>query len=220
METGLPVLAVAAARCSSPAAPSPLRTRRTGKARPSGDVAKGLVRAGVHADVSLIRADGTTDAFAVDRGKVTRLVHVADACCARRQGGHAHADSARSSAGPFVREAGARVLAQRLAFRVQRPGPDDGRGHSASPGGQVAGRAPGGELHPWRRLDRTGLARPRLQVTAASTTSLTIKRADGQTVTFTLGAGAAISGHLAVGGEGRRFRGRRRVRVLARWRPQ
>ena len=34
-------------------------------------VAKQLVRAGVHADVSLIRADGTTDAFSVDRGKVT-----------------------------------------------------------------------------------------------------------------------------------------------------
>ena len=31
-------------------------------------VAKRLVRAGVHADVSLVRADGTTDAFAVDRG--------------------------------------------------------------------------------------------------------------------------------------------------------
>ena len=42
-----------------------------GKGKAKAHVAKRLVRSGVHADVSLIRADGSTDAFAVDRGKVT-----------------------------------------------------------------------------------------------------------------------------------------------------
>ena len=35
-----------------------------------GKRAQGPVR-GVHAEISLIKADGTTDAFVVDRGKVT-----------------------------------------------------------------------------------------------------------------------------------------------------
>ena len=39
------------------------------------------------------------------------------------------------------------------------------------------------------------------QVTASSSTSLTIKRADGKSVTFTLGTGVHVRGKLAVGGK-------------------
>ena len=56
---------------------------RAAKKAAKRHVAKRLVRAGVHADVSLIRADGTTDAFAVDRGKAsTSSSTLADACFA------------------------------------------------------------------------------------------------------------------------------------------
>src|SRR4029450_3975026 len=44
-------------------------------------------------------------------------------------------------------------------------------------------------------------SRDRGQGTAASSTALTIKRADGQSVTFTLGATVRINGQLAVGGK-------------------
>ena len=39
------------------------------------------------------------------------------------------------------------------------------------------------------------------QVTASSSTSLTIKRADGKSVTFTLGTGVHVRGKLTVGGK-------------------
>jgi hypothetical protein len=39
------------------------------------------------------------------------------------------------------------------------------------------------------------------QVTASSSTSLTIKRADGKSVTFTIGTGVHVRGKLAVGGK-------------------
>ena len=45
--------------------------RKAAKKAAKRHVAKRLVRAGVHADVSLVRADGTTDSFAVDRGKAS-----------------------------------------------------------------------------------------------------------------------------------------------------
>src|SRR5205807_2118411 len=78
-----------------------------GHGKAKKEAVKQAVRIGVHADVSLIRADGSTDAFALDRG----------------------------------------------------------------------------------------------QVTATSTTSLTIKRDDGKSVTFTVGTDAVIRGKLVVGGK-------------------
>src|SRR5437588_5279999 len=55
------------------------------------------------------------------------------------------------------------------------------------------------------------------QVTASSSTSLTIKRDDGKSVTFTIGAGATVRGHLAVGGKALVLsRNGAVVRVLAR----
>src|SRR5438105_9068108 len=42
-----------------------------GHGKAKKEAVKQAVRIGVHADVSLIRADGSTDAFAVDRGRVT-----------------------------------------------------------------------------------------------------------------------------------------------------
>ena len=54
-------------------------------------------------------------------------------------------------------------------------------------------------------------------MTASSSTSLTIKRDDGKSVTFTIGAGATVRGHLAVGGKALVLsRNGAVVRVLAR----
>src|SRR5207245_4311987 len=55
------------------------------------------------------------------------------------------------------------------------------------------------------------------QVTATSSASLTIKRDDGKSVTFTIGAGAKVRGKLAVGGRALVFsRDGAAFRVLAR----
>ena len=61
------------------------------------------------------------------------------------------------------------------------------------------------------------VALDRGQVTAASTTSLTLHRADGQNVTFTLGTGVVVRGRLVAGGKALVLsRDGAVVRVLAR----
>ena len=163
-------------------------------------VAKRLVRAGVHADVSLIRADGTTDAFSVDRGKVT--TSSSTSLTLQRADGKTVTVSLNSSTivrGTITTGRPVLVFSRNgIAFRVGAPGrllapPAVKPAASKSPvvHVQVSFVRADGSTHT-ASLDRG-------QVTAASSTSLTIKRADGQSVTFTLGTGVHVRGKLTVG---------------------
>ncbi len=163
-------------------------------------IARNLVRAGVHADVSLTRANGTTDAFSVDRGKVTTASSTS--LSLTRADGQTVAVTLNSST--IVRgtpTAGKPVLVFSqggVALRVLGPGfrkaPRAPKEAAKSPVVhlQVSFVRADGSTHT-ASLDH-GL------VTASAGTSLTIKEADGNTVTFSIG-GAKINGKLAVGGQ-------------------
>jgi hypothetical protein len=180
-------------------------------------VVKRVVRAGVHADVSLVRADGSTDAFAVDRGRVT--VSSATSLTLQRPDGKTL--TLGVSSGTIVRgtiATGKPVLVfsrNGVAFRIRAPRP-----FTASPA--VAATAKAKVVHAQVNFVRadgsTGsVTLDRGQVTASSSSSLTIKRADGKSVTLAIGAGAVIRGKLAVGGNALAFsRGGTAFRVLAR----
>jgi hypothetical protein len=166
-------------------------------------VAKRLVRSGVHADVSLIRADGMTDAFAVDRGTVT-AASSASLTLLRADGKSVTLSLSGATVARGTIAVGKHVLVfsrNGAAFRVRGPG--------AGVTGAIASTAKT-QKSPIVHLDvkfvrgdgSTNTATlDRGQVTAASTSSLTIKRADGQSVTFTLGTSVVVRGHLAVGGK-------------------
>ena len=165
-------------------------------------VAKRLVRTGVHADVSLIRADGTTDAFAVDRGTVT-AASSASLTLLRADGKSVTLSLSGATVARGTIAVGKHVLVfsrNGAAFSVRGPG--------AGVTGAIASTAKT-QKSPIVHLDvkfvradgSTGTAAlDRGQVTASSTSSLTIKRADGQNVTFTLGANVVVRGRLVVGG--------------------
>jgi hypothetical protein len=172
-------------------------------AKTKKQVAKRLVRSGVHADVSLIRADGTTDAFAVDRGTVT-AASSASLTLLRPDGKSVTLSLSSTTAARGTIAAGKHVLVfsrNGAAFRVR------------GPGGVMAGAIASTvktQKSPIVHLDvkfvrgdgSTGtVAFDRGQVTASSSSSLTIKRADGQTVAFTLGASVRVRGHLVIGGK-------------------
>ncbi len=181
-------------------------------------VAKRLVRAGVHADVTLIRADGTTDAFAVDRGKVS--TSSSTSLTLQRPDGKTVTVSLTTST--IVRgtiTANRRVLVfsrNGVAFRVAAPG------RMLAPATMPAAASKSPIVHLQASFVRadgsTGTAAlDRGQVTASSSTSLTIKRADGKSVTFTISAGVHVRGKLAVGGKALVLsRDGAVVRVLAR----
>lgn len=177
-----------------------------GKAKPAAakkHVAKKIERAGVHADVSLVRADGTTDAFAIDRGTVT-AASTSSLTVLRADGKSVTIGLAGSTVARGTVAVGKRVLVfsrNGVAFRVRGPG--------AAMAGAIA-NAVAPQKSPITHIQVSFVradgsthtaSLDRGQVTAASTTSLTIKRADGQSVTFTLGTGVKINGHLAVGGK-------------------
>jgi hypothetical protein len=160
---------------------------------------KQAVRLGVHADVSLIRADGSTDAFAVDRGRVT--VSSATSLTFQRRDGKTVTVAVNGST--IVRgtiASGKPVLVfsrNGVAFRIGAPG-----ARMAPPVAQAAAKAKIVHLRVnFVRADgSTGsVTLDRGQVAATSSTSLTIKREDGKSVTFTIGTGALIRGKLAVG---------------------
>jgi hypothetical protein len=182
-------------------------------------VAKRVVRSGVHADVSLIRADGTTDAFAVDRGKVT--ASSSTSVTLQRADGKSvtlSLTSATKARGMIALNKPLLVFSRNgVAFRVLGPG--------ARLAPQVAGtvnRQKSPVVHIQASFIRADgsthtVSLDRGQVTASSTTSLTIKRADGQSVAFTLGSSVKINGHLVVGGKAAVIsRDGAVVRVLAR----
>jgi len=174
-----------------------------GKGKPSkAQIAKRLVRAGVHADVSLIRADGSTDAFAVDRGKVTAS-SATSLTLARRDGKSVTFSVSSSTISRRQITVGRAALVfsrNGAAFRIVAAGPLVGG--PAMPG-LAGGKSP--VVHLSVQIARAdgstvSFTLDRCTVTASSTTSLTVKRADGQSVTFSLGSSAVVRGHLVVGG--------------------
>ena len=163
-------------------------------------------RIGVHADVSLIRADGTTDAFAVDRGQLTAASSTA-VTLQRRDG---KSMTLAISAETRVRgrlQLGRGVLAFSrggTAFRILAP-----RGRARSvPATPVVppGVNHGGVVHAdvsVVRVDGSTDSRTfdRGQVTAASQTAVTLQRKDGKSVTLAVDGATRIGGRLAVGGK-------------------
>jgi hypothetical protein len=180
-------------------------------------VVKQLVRSGVHADVSLVRADGSTDAFAVDRGRVT--TSSATSLTFQRLDGKTV--TVGLSTGTVVRgtiAAGKPVLVfsrNGAAFRVRAP-----RAAAAPLVSPAAAKAKivHAQVNFVRADGSTGsVTFDRGQVTASSSASLTVKRDDGKSVTFAIGSGAVIRGKLAVGGRALVFsRDGTAFRVLAR----
>jgi len=180
---------------------------------------KRIVRAGVHADVSLVRADGSTDAFSVDRGTVTAAsttsvtLHRADGKTVTLS-----MSTATVARGTVTVGKPALVFSRNgAAFRVRA----SGAGLAGPIAAVVAGKkSPLVHIEAsFVRADGTTgtAALDRGQVTAASTSSLTIHRADGQDVTFTLGSGVVVRGRLAVGAKALVLsRDGAVVRVLAR----
>jgi len=179
-----------------------------------GKKGKGLVR-GVHAEISLIKADGSTDAFVVDRGKVT--AESQSSLTLERKDGISvtlglNADT--KIRGDIQVDKGAVAFSRGgTAFAVLAP-----RGKKAAPlrlgGGQglglgivkaKKGKGLFGAVHADVKLIKAdgstaAFSFDRGQVTAASDTSVTIKRADGPTVTKSISGDTKLRGKLAVGG--------------------
>jgi hypothetical protein len=161
-------------------------------------IARDLVRGGVHADVSLTRANGTTDAFSVDRGKVT-VSSPTSLSLQRRDGKTVTVTLNGSTIVRGTPTTGKAVLVfsrSGVAFRVLAPG------FRRAPKAPKQAKSPVVHLQvSFIRADGSthtaGLDHG--LVTASSGTSLTIKEADGQSVTFSIG-GAKVNGKLAVGG--------------------
>ncbi len=195
---GLTVAAVAAAALLVAGGAVAVAGAAHGKAA-KRQVAKHLVRNGVHADVSLVRADGSTDAFAVDRGRVTAA---SDTSLTLQRPDGKTVTVGRTST-TIVRgtiATGKPVLVfsrNGVAFRVRAPRPFTGA-PVAPP--TAKSKIVHAQVNFVRADGSTGsVTLDRGQVTTASATSLTIKRADGKSVTFTIGTGAVIRGKLAAG---------------------
>jgi hypothetical protein len=181
-------------------------------------VAKRVVRSGVHADVSLIRADKSTDSFSVDRGWVT--ASSATSLTLHRADGNSVTVSLSSNTVVRGRiTVGRAVLVFSrggAAFRVRAPGAGVVRPLQAA----TAAKSPVVHLQASfvRGDGSTGsITLDRGQVTSSSSTALTIERADGVSVTFAIRSGAVTRGQLATGQKVVVLsRGGAVVRVLAR----
>jgi hypothetical protein len=176
---------------------------------------KSLVR-GVHTEVSLIKADGTTNSFVADRGQVTAESDTS--VTLKRKDGPSvtlglNADT--KVRGDIQVDKGAVVFSRGgTAFAVLAP-----RGAQAAPltlrerieslRGRLAElKAKGlmGAVHADVKLIKAdgtsnAFSFDRGQVTAASDTSVTVKRADGPSVTKSISADTKLRGKLAVGGK-------------------
>jgi hypothetical protein len=180
-----------------------------------GKKGKGLV-GGVHAEISLIKADGSTDAFVVDRGKVT-AESTSSVTLQRKDGVSVtlglNADT--KIRGDIQVGKGAIVLSRAgTAFAVLGPRAQqslllqlgDGKGKGL---GQRLAKLKAkkfGAVHADVELIKAdgstvAFSFDRGQVTAVSATSLTIKRADGPSVTKSISADTKVRGKLAVGGK-------------------
>ncbi len=180
-------------------------------------VVKQVVRAGVHADVSLVRADGSTDAFAVDRGRVT--VSSATSLTLQRPDGKTltlGVSSATIVRGTIATGRPVLVFSRNgVAFRIRAPRPFTA---SVAAPAMAKAKVVHVQVNFIRADGSTGtVTLDRGQVTASSSSSLTIKRADGKSVTLAIGTGAVIRGKLVVGGNALVFsRSGTAFRVLAR----
>ena len=180
-----------------------------------GKKGKGLVR-GVHAEISLIRADGSTDAFVVDRGQVT--AESASSVTLKRKDGVSVTlglNAATKVRGDIQVGKGAIAFSRAgtafavLASRGQQAlslglGLGNGNGLGVF-GAKLKGKKLGAVHADVSFIKADGstvsFSFDRGQVTAASATSVTIKRADGPSVTKTISADTKVRGKLAVGGK-------------------
>jgi hypothetical protein len=198
-----------------------------------GKKGKGLVR-GVHAEISLIKADGTTDAFVVDRGQVT--AESATSVTLKRKDGISvtlglNADTkvrgdiqVDKGAVAFSRGGTAfAVLAPRGANAASlRLGDDKGKGLGQRMARLMASKGLFGAVHADVKLIKAdgssaAFSFDRGEVTAASETSVTIERADGPSVTKSISADTKLRGKLAVGGRAAVFsKGSAATAILAR----
>jgi hypothetical protein len=191
----------------------------------------GFVR-GVHTEVSLIKADTSKDAFAVDRGQVTVVsqtsftlerkdgvkvtlglnantkvrgdIQVGKGTIAYSRGGTAFAVLAPRGDKPSALRLGAGNLGQRLQRLVLRRPGLMGAVHADVKG---------------IKADKStfSFSLDRGDVTAASSSSVTLKRADGQSVTKSITADTKVRGKLAVGGKAAIIsQGNTATKVLAR----
>jgi len=182
-----------------------------------GKKGKGLVR-GTHAEISLVKADGTTDAFVVDRGQVT--AESASSVTLKRKDG-ASVTLALSSEtkvrGDIQVDKGAVVFSRGgTAFAVLAPrsaqaaalrlGDGNGKGLGQRLARLKAKKGFFGAVHAdvsFIKADGSSgaFSFDRGEVTAASATSVTVKRADGPSVTKSISADTKLRGKLAVGGK-------------------
>ena len=194
-----------------------------------GKKGKGLVR-GVHAEISLIKADGTKDAFVVDRGKVT-AESASSVTLARKDGKNVTLDLVADTKvrGDIQVDKGTVVFSRGgTAFAVLAP-----RGNKAAALRLGNGNGPGlgqrlkakkglmGAVHADVKFIKADGAADsfsfdRGDVTATSDTSVTIKRADGPSVTKSISADTKLRGKLAVGGKAAVFsKGSAAMAILA-----
>ncbi|HEU0304951.1 MAG TPA: hypothetical protein VFR32_10270 [Gaiellaceae bacterium] len=180
-----------------------------------GKKGKGLVR-GVHAEISLIKKEGTTDAFVVDRGKVTS--ESSSSVTLERKDGVSvtlglNADTKirgdiQVGKGAIVFSRGGTafaVLAPRGEQASLRLGGGEGLGQKMARGKKMK-LGLFGAVHAdvsFIKADGStdSFSFDRGEVTAASNTSITIKRADGPSVTKSISADTKIRGTVAVGGK-------------------
>lgn len=184
-----------------------------------GKPAKRLVR-GVHAEISLIKANGATDAFVVDRGEVTAETQTSFSL-ERKDGASVTLQLGADSKvrGDIQVGKGAVAFSRGgTAFLVLAPRAKAAPvrfGHGKGPGDIERFRARGlrGVVHADVKVIRADASQDafsfdRGEVTAASSSSVTVKRADGPSVTK--------SGKLAVGGRAAVFsRGSAAFTILA-----
>jgi hypothetical protein len=185
-----------------------------------GKKAKGLVR-GVHTEVSLIKADGSKDAFVVDRGKVTAESQ-SSVTLARKDGKSVtlvlNADTkvrgdiqAEKSAVVFSRGGTAfAVLAPRAAKAAPLSLGDgtslrDRIAKAIAKARQAKAKGLMGAVHADVKLIKAdgsaaAFSFDRGEVTATSATSVTLKRADGASITKSISADTKLRGKLAAGG--------------------
>lgn len=181
-----------------------------------GKKAKGLVR-GVHTEISLIKADGTKDAFVVDRGKVTAESQTS-VTLARKDGKSVtlgmNADTKvrgdiQVDKGSIVFSRGGTafaVLAPRAANAAPLSLADMVKGLKERMARLKAKKGMLGAVHADVKLIKAdgstaSFSFDRGEVTAASATSLTVKRKDGQSVTKSISADTKVRGKLAAGGK-------------------
>jgi hypothetical protein len=185
-------------------------TLATGARKPS----KVRTFGAVHGDVTAINRNGTTTSFSFDRGKVTAVS--SSSVTIERADGRSLTFSLGTARvrgqlqvgrqAIVVSQNGAVVQIFSGAARAgknNRRGDRNGQRRQRNARIQVAAQLLAGAVHvDYRLLLRNGstraLALDRGTITAASASSLSLKRADGPTVTFSLSSSTKVRGTVAV----------------------